>query len=142
MSRTIKFRVWDKENKNFYEPTYEGYKGKIEEVLISPELGHLHIRTIDKFIHQSLFPGRFELMQFTGLYDKNHTEIYEGDIVKDGQLICTGNYTIDNSDSTIVHFESGLFKAGQISLCSINSQTKVIGNIYENSDLLKGWKND
>lgn len=60
MSRQIKFRAWDKDQK------YMAYQG-------TPDL-----EAIQSFMHH--FGGE-ELMQFTGLLDKNGKEIYEGDIV-------------------------------------------------------------
>jgi len=72
--------------------------------------------------------------QFTGLADKNGKEIYEGDILKDKY-----------SDLYIVFFKNGSFVYKSITekldlfynLSNSNNQWEVIGNIYENSDLLK-----
>jgi uncharacterized phage protein (TIGR01671 family) len=64
------------------------------------------------------------LMQFTGLKDKNGKDIYEGDIVE--KL----TYPRDVFE---VKFTGGAFTIARY----IPSQCKVIGNIYQNPELLK-----
>jgi uncharacterized phage protein (TIGR01671 family) len=74
------------------------------------------------------------IMQYTGLKDKNGVEIYEGDIVEIKEI---------GSDKFTVNFRNGCFwvdyKAWEILLwtCVKNNDAKVIGNIYENGNLLK-----
>ena len=64
-----------------------------------------------------------KLMQYTGLKDKNNKEIYEGDIVKWYNGI------------EEVFFGDGKFQAGVYLLDE--KEFEVIGNIYENPELLK-----
>ena len=75
------------------------------------------------------------LMQSTGLVDKNGKEIFEGDILgtKDGFLNGVVEYRTDlgmwtNSLVRYNNFER---------LCNIASDRKIIGNIYENPELLE-----
>lgn len=71
------------------------------------------------------------LMQYTGLKDKNGKEIYEGDIVK---------YKNDKPDKVI--FENGGFMTSRFYHRTPNNwkilldELEVIGNIYENPELL------
>ena len=64
-----------------------------------------------------------EVMQFTGLKDKNGKEIYEGDIVKNIDRVF--EVTFKDGYFSIIHNKKGLLYC------------EVIGNKYENSELLK-----
>lgn len=76
--------------------------------------------------------------QYTGLTDKHGKEIYEGDFLKGGSLLCTGGVRIDNICGATVRFESGMFKCGSISLVSVAIHAEVVGNIYDSPELLRG----
>ena len=72
---------------------------------------------------------RYELIQFTGLHDKNGKEIWQGDIIQQGK------------DVSVVKYDPPEFIAmAEISedhCCNLLiGECEVIGNIYENSDLL------
>lgn len=111
-----------------------------ENCFMSMQGVHTEIDTPAKFL--SLY-GDNILMQFTGLLDKNGKEIYESDIVRFSQhRKYHGAFDGDEhyERTFIIEWREGGFwgKDSQIKLRDIAGEfSEVIGNIYENPDLLK-----
>lgn len=120
----IGYRIFEPENNEFR------YSGSTPSMLSIFFEKTAVLNTLHKMPYQ----------QLTSLKDKNGTEIYEGDVVSGGMLRCTGGYSIAN-DKTTVRFESGMFKAGSISLNSVARSCEVIGNIYQHPELLRSETN-
>jgi uncharacterized phage protein (TIGR01671 family) len=67
------------------------------------------------------------LMQYTGLKDKNGVEIYEGDVIEYEEMeVETGGYY---TETITVEYVAPMFSA--------NEEGEVIGNIYQNPELIK-----
>ena len=137
--REIKFRAWDKQNKQMllWVGSYDvGLFGIFADnhILIN------HI--IDCEDHQELDQSPFhidnyELMQYTGLKDKNGKKIYEGDIIK----WCVWDHKVEwekHSASYGAYALSDIIDIYSMKLDPHNwMDAEVIGNIYENPELLK-----
>lgn len=129
--RDIRFRAWDKENKLMiknvgFQYGDTGLTVLLEQVMIPPDGS-------DFEYHHGIRGSRCELMQYTGLKDKNGKEIYEGDIVeteylkqKQVRVVEWGEVSDSEYDCDIAY--GFVFGFGD---------HQVIGNIYENPDLLK-----
>jgi uncharacterized phage protein (TIGR01671 family) len=131
--REIKFRAWHKEKHKMFPVTTiqfptafnPGYAGTLKEDGID-----------------TLFP--FEqsviLMQYTGLKDKNGKEIYEGDILKWlGFEVSNGKQIRPVRKAPILSdTREWIINCYQIqNLIESNGTVEVIGNIYENPELLE-----
>jgi uncharacterized phage protein (TIGR01671 family) len=122
--REIKFRVWSQE---YEKLIYFGFKE------LSNNRGEIEEANIDWLKSQ----------QYTGLKDKKGNEIYEGDIVISENKISLGE------DAWEIIFEKGafmikreneyipLYQIGTKNTILEDDKIKIIGNIYENPELLK-----
>ncbi len=113
MSRIIKFRGWDE-------------RGGMHENVI-PDDGMWCTNLREDVWHSG------PVMQFTGLWDKNNKEVYEGDILRSEELLIQIIY----AGNGFVGEYLGPMKMIWAPLENNNYfQWEVIGNILENSDLL------
>ena len=121
-----KFRAYDKRFSEFVEDFFVSEDGKIYKKTKDTGYGFAISReTSDKII----------LMQSTGLLDKNGKEIFEGDILssKDGFLNGVVEYRYD-----LAMWTNSLIRYNNFErLCNVARDREIIGNIYENPELLK-----
>ena len=143
--REIKFKAYAKAYNKIVNVDRLGLNsdGTAQEIIVTErELGEY-----DSDEWTDLQVGEFELLQYAGVNDRNGTEIYEGDIVKfDPQSPC-GDEFYNPRDGEIgeVIFDFGSFVVKPIdkrredlrfSLSELGDWV-VVGNIYENPELLQ-----
>lgn len=91
----------------------------------------MHILSIEDILGDNLQVLQYEpVMQYTGMRDKDRRDIYEGDIVK-GHI--NEHY---QASSAVIEWQGHGWLAGGVGLCTYNWDVEIIGNIYENPELL------
>lgn len=126
-----RFMVWDTKTRSFCES--KNHTGRVFDLIELANFIMLHAGT-----------GRphtdFVVVQSTGLFDKNGTEIFEGDIIQYNQK----RIRSDELDTVGVVYWYGDgagyafdYKGEECMLFRIGEYCKVIGNIFENPDLLE-----
>ena len=120
--REIKFRAWHKEKKIIGEVF--GIDILHKEIFFSNEDVNCYEHTDFKDI---------ELMQYTGLKDKNEKEIYEGDIVIHHSKMYK---IIFNAKEARFVLRDDEFELEIPFTNNNNKRMEIVGNIYEDSELL------
>jgi len=129
--RSIKFRAWDSDEKVMLVDWRECY---------------------DWTINRAFSDTEYKIMQYTGLKDRNGKEIYEGDIIERQEYPYYNN-GLRNYLSVVDWFDEDACWYANIYAVSDRvvgsacggilgeySDWEVIGNIYENGDLLNEQK--
>lgn len=129
--RDIKFRAWDKKKNDWFDDD--------DESLYIDLNGEINLGWNGEIMDD--YTDRIILMQYTGLKDKNGVEIYEGDFLMAGdaylgvikyhstraQFIGKNiGETFQEDEYDTLYTKNGRFNSA-----------KVIGNIYENPELLE-----
>jgi uncharacterized phage protein (TIGR01671 family) len=145
MTRLLKFRAWDKVKKQFvatFNLTRNGSKFQLG-IKEGGDAYHDYCLRFEPW-------DELEVTQFTGVLDKNGKEIFEGDIVRhdyavapkefpSGGIMVVGNETPDGMK--IVGLEMFDPVSSTTYTFDANTETQedveVLGNIYENPELLK-----
>jgi uncharacterized phage protein (TIGR01671 family) len=135
--REIKFRVFDKDLKRMHicgEDVHDSIS------FINNQACYYNLQNGCGSLPKELGEGTYEIMQFTGLKDKNGKEIYEGDVLSAfyGTQLTEVYWNSKFGLYEIVLQISGVTVPSGELLGNHLSVIEVIGNIYENPELLKG----
>lgn len=119
--REFKFRIWDETLGMCNEPII----GSSKPVRVNEAFNENAIGVV---------------MQYTGSKDKNGKEIYEGDVVLQYQEVCQVMFSNDNYAEIYafhLHDKNGECTSHYYGGTIYEKDCEVIGNIYENPELLK-----
>ena len=128
MNREIKFRMWHKKSKKMFDVESINFKDR------SLNMWNSVMYTLSTFSLDDVI-----LMQYTGLHDKNGKEIYEGDIVVDKEDEVMGEITWNEEEASFyfsILYENGTYEEEKLNDWA--SVLEVIGNVYDNPELLGG----
>ena len=124
-----KFRAWDRTRNEMIDvDEIHFYNGKLD--FIGDAITFM--RTVDEI----------ELMQSTGLFDKNGVEIFEGDVVQFEDCYTESDFLYINKG--IIEWSQGSFTVTNRDSVEMEDlldgeilDVTIIGNIYENQDILE-----
>lgn len=130
-----KYRVWDKELQTMLDVSLIDFK---KGVLVGEhwKFGETNFMSFDEI----------ELMQSTGLFDRNGKEIFEGDIITNGKdVMCmklhnTLGFYVEQKGKVEFIADSAVLEEFEEDAKEIADILEIIGNIYENPELLEAIK--
>ena len=127
----LKFRAWLKADKEMIS---------VEEIAFDTRW----VRSFYKLTSRWFKLEEVELMQSTGLFDRNGQEIFEGDIVTDGDVIrdikyhqTLGFYMIGKYGFSVPFGQGVDVEYFEEFAVHVSKTFEVVGNIYENPELLE-----
>ena len=129
-----RFRAWLPTSKWMCEVTVIDYDLRSVDICRIGDVEHYTEMTVRK--------DEVILMQSTGLFDKNGVEIFEGDVaVMDGwrrQVVTFGTQEVEEEFGSVRIYRGFNLYLGGGYPNAVMSEFEVVGNIYENPELMEG----
>ena len=121
-----KFRAWDKETKTMIEVSSINFE---EHLILGGywEFGQTESIKFDEI----------ELMQSTGLKDKNGKEVFVGDIIKCTRGCPHEVYLVKEYGGTYIGGMPAIYLKGIREGYAWTEHEEILGNVYENPELLE-----
>ena len=132
--REIKFRVWDNFRKKFAKQITTFKFDRCGNINLVVYLDRAN-KTKEITEQEKIYTNDFELMQYTGVKDKNGKEIYEGDIVKIDDEVYEIKWVGAGLSAVKGERRFDWWKFAKIDGGSYIPE--IIGNVYENPELLE-----
>ena len=124
----LKYRVWDKQTERMHFVSGIDFNdGLVSSVNIWHEGWPWELE-----------PDEIALMQSTGLKDKNGVDVYQGDIIRCTRGCPHEVIWLEKYGGTFFGGMPAWYLSGLSNGYSWTGREEVIGNIYENSELLEG----
>ena len=119
-----RYRAWDKELQTMLDVSLIDFKNR---VLVGEhwKFGETNFMNFDEIV----------LMQSTGLFDKKGVEIFEGDVLTSQNYPVKGVVEFRTDLGLWVHYLKGYSYFEYLG--NVASSKEIIGNIYENPELLE-----
>jgi hypothetical protein len=157
ITRPLKFRIWDKQSKRFLTNAaslhcmsqwmVDAFTGEVYDAVLTLDGDHTDndIRSLSKSPNYYMEGTKivkecpYIIQQYTGLTDGKNQEIYEGDIIQytpQPRSEMTEKY-LPKPRTYDVTFENGVFWGHAPLYEEVAEGAVVVGNIFENPELLK-----
>jgi hypothetical protein len=123
-----KFRAWHKTWKEM---------GKVKRIRFDDDGNATTVLFMEKSLGENAKIDNLELMQSTGLFDKNGKEVFVGDIIKCTRGCLHEVYIEKEYGGTYIGGMPAIYLKGIREGYAWTGDEVIIGNIYENPELLE-----